>query len=119
MAISVIANSATRTLEVKVRDKLTREDLARLRPSVERLIKACGKIRVLFNMEDFHGWRTSSVWEDIKFDLSHHDDIERLAMVGDRQWEKWMAAFCKVFTTADIRYFDEAELGRARHWVAA
>ena len=53
-----------------------------------------GKIRVLFEMRDFHGWEAGALWEDVKFDFKHFSDIERAAMVGDKTWEKWMATFC-------------------------
>ena len=49
-----------------------------------------GKICILFEMEDFHGWKTAALWEDLKFDLKHFAAIERLAMVGDRKWQKGM-----------------------------
>ena len=57
------------------------------------------------------------MWEDIKFDVKHFKDIERLAMVGDKKWEAGMAAFCKPFTTAKVRYFDESEIDAARTWI--
>lgn len=58
---------------------------------------------------DFHGWEGAALWDDIKFDLKHFSDIERLAMVGDRGWEKGMSLFCRPFTTAKICYFDESK----------
>jgi hypothetical protein len=30
-----------------------------------------------------------------------------------------MAAFCKPFTAAKIKYFEQAELDDARHWITA
>ena len=39
-------------------------------------------------------------------------------MVGDKTWEKWMAAVCKPFTLAKIKYFDVAELEAAQKWIA-
>jgi hypothetical protein len=48
--------------------------------------------------------------------LKHWKDIERLAVVGDKKWEKGMAAFCKPFTKAQIRYFDISQLEEARQW---
>jgi len=47
--------------------------------------------------------------KDIKFDIKHFADIERLAMVGDKKWQHGMATFCKPFTKATIRYFDHAD----------
>ena len=54
-----------------------------------------------------------------KFDVKHFADIQRLAMVGDRKWEHGMAVFCKPFTTAKIRYFDEHEADQAAEWIHA
>jgi len=58
------------------------------------------------------------VGEDIKFDMKHFADIERLAMVGDKKWQQGMAAFCKPFTKATIRYLDHAEADEARKWLS-
>jgi hypothetical protein len=68
-------------------------------------------------MTGFHGWEGGALWEDIKFDLKHFADIERLAMVGDKKWQHGMATFCKPFTTAAIRYFDHADAAGARAWL--
>src|SRR5208282_2824693 len=59
-----------------------------------------------------------AVGEDIKFDMKHFADIERLAMVGDKKWQQGMAAFCKPFTKATIRYLDHAEADEARKWLS-
>jgi len=68
-------------------------------------------------MREFHGWSLAALWEDIKFDLKHFKDIERLAMVGERKWEKWMATFCRPFTSSEIRYFDQSEADQAQQWI--
>jgi hypothetical protein len=76
-------------------------------------------MRVLFEMCDFHGWDAGALWEEIKFDTRHFGDIERLACVGNRNWEKWLTEFCIPFTKAAIRYFGCAEEATARTWLAA
>ena len=103
-------------LVVHLSGKLTAEDYARFTPSVDEAVKRFGKIRVVVVMKDFHGWNAAALWEDIKFDAKHFRDIGRVAMVGDKAWEKGMAAFCKPFTTASIRYFDVSEEAEARAW---
>ncbi len=106
-------------LTVKVSDKLTREDYECFVPQTEQMIAEHGKIRVLFEMHDFHGWKLGALWEDMKFDLHHFSHIERLAFVGEKSWEKWMSVFCRPFTSAEIRYFDRAEAEEARNWIEA
>ena len=106
-------------LHVKVTGKLTSESYERFVPLAEELVEASGKIRVLFEMHDFHGWTAGALWEDVKFDMKHGSHIERLAIVGESKWEAGMAAFCKPFTSATIRYFDHADADEARAWIEA
>lgn len=105
-------------LVVRASGKLSKEDYGHFIPEVERLIKQEGKIRLLFDMQNFHGWEAGALWEDIKFDLKHFSDIERLAMIGEKKWEEWMAMFCKPFTSAEIRYFDHDQMAEAQQWIA-
>ncbi len=113
--IEIIAEDGV--LEVHASGKLTKEFYQTFVPAVEKQIEESGKLRVLFVMTDFHGWTAGAMWEDIKFDLKHWSDIERLAIVGETKWEKGMAVFCKPFTGAKIKYFDHAQLDDARAWV--
>jgi len=119
VAVEVSEQDEGRILDVRATGRLTTADYERLLPMVERSIARHGKLRVRFEMHDFHGWSAGALWEDIKFDMRHFRDIERLAMVGDRQWEAGMAAFCRPFTTAAIRYFDRSEGQAADDWLRA
>lgn len=123
MAIQLTETNGGKTLEVRVSGKLAHGDYQHFVPEFERLVKQHGKLRVLFEMSDFHGWEGGALWDDLKFELKHFADIERIAMVGDKKWEKGMSVFCKPFTTAKIRYFesgavsDSAAVSQARAWL--
>lgn len=119
MATQLTERNGGRVLEVAVSGKLTHSDYEHFVPTFERLAKQHSRIRVLFEMTDFHGWEAAALWDDIKFNLKHLADIERLAMVGDKRWEKGMSVFCRAFTTATIRYFDHAAIEDARAWLAS
>ncbi len=117
--LTLSESAGGKVLGVKLSGKLSKEDYQQFVPKVEELIKKdAGKIRILMQMHDFHGWEMAALWEDLKFDIKHFRDIERLAMVGESKWEAGMAAFCKPFTTAKIKYFDESKLDEAEQWVA-
>jgi hypothetical protein len=117
MALSLTEKDKEKLLEVTVKGKLAKEDYLIMVPKFEELVKKHGKVRILFRMVDFHGWEAGALWEDIKFDLKHFKDIERLAMVGDKKWEKGMSIFCRPFTVAKIKYFDQTAIAEAREWL--
>src|SRR5580704_11474729 len=114
MPIEVSEENGGKLFVVHVTGKLTKVDYQQFVPEFERLVRLIGKLRVLFDMTGFHGWDAGALWEDIKFDLKHFADIERIAMVGDKKWQHGMAAFCKPFTKATVRYFDQADTLEAR-----
>lgn len=103
-------------LEVEVTGTLTRQDYDVFVPVIESQMQN-GKVKLLVSMREFTGWELGALWEDIKFDLKHFGDIERLALVGDKKWEEGMAWFCKPFTSATIAYFDRSQIEAARSWI--
>jgi hypothetical protein len=103
---------------VQASGRLSKADYEHFGPIVSKAIEEKGRIRLLFEMSDFHGWTAGALWEDVKFDVKHFRDIERVAIVGDARWQAGMAAFCRPFTTASIRYFDRAQLEEAQRWIA-
>lgn len=106
-------------LEVAVTGTLTHEDYRGFIPGFERLAGQHEKISLLFEMSQFHGWEVKAAWDDLKLGFKHHDDVERIAMVGEKKWQRWMAGFAKPFTHAEIRYFDKSEGGQALAWLQA
>jgi len=119
MPLQVTEEIQGNVLEVHVTGKLERQDYEKFVPDTERLIKQYGKIRVLMVMDDFHGWDAGALWEDIKWDAKHFNDVERVAIVGERKWQEWLATMCKPFTRGVVRYFDHEKLAEARAWVEA
>lgn len=117
--VVVNATNGGKVVVIQLTGKLAKEDYEQFVPIVERLVKEHGKIRMLVQMHDFHGWTAGALWEDIRFDVKHFKDIERLALVGESKWQHGMAVFCKPFTTAKVRYFDTTEAEQARVWVGS
>jgi hypothetical protein len=117
MSVAVEQATNDKVVVIKASGRLSKDDYEHFVPKIERLIKEHGKIRILFEMHEFHGWKLGALWEDIKFDVRHFTHIERIAMVGEKKWEKWMAEFCCPFTAAKIRYFDHSDIETARAWI--
>lgn len=104
-------------LVIRVSGTLVKADYKHFVAEFERFLGQHGKLRVLFDMVDFHGWEPGAAWEDIKFDVKHFADIERLAMVGEKKWEHGLAILWKPFTEATTRYFDRTQAAEAKKWL--
>lgn len=113
----VMPESTKEVLALRVSGRLDKADYAHLHPWLhERLAEnPCPAILVV--MEDLHGWDSAgALIEDARLDIAHQNDVRRIAMVGERAWQKWMTLITIPFAKAEIRYFDLAELGVARAW---
>jgi hypothetical protein len=119
MAVQLHEENDGRVLAIQATGKLTKADYEQFLPEVNRLIDRHGTISILFEMHDFHGWDWSAAWEDVKFAAHHFYNIERLAVIGEKRWQKGMAVFCKPFTRAEIRYYEHAQAAEARAWLQA
>jgi len=117
MPIQLTEENGGKRLAVHVTGTLAKEDYSRFVPAFERLLRLHGKLRLLFDMSGFHGWSAGAAWEDFKFGVAHFSDIERLAMVGEKKWHRGMATFGKLFTAAEVRYFDHVDAAAARKWL--
>ncbi|MGI9534432.1 MAG: STAS/SEC14 domain-containing protein [Thermodesulfobacteriota bacterium] len=106
-------------IHLKITGILETEDYEFFVPKIDQQIERFGKVNMLMELIDFHGWTAGAAWEDTKFGIRHFNDIERLAIVGNKAWEKGMAYFCKVFMNAKVQYFDIREKDKAITWICS
>jgi len=115
--IEQVTGLPAHTIGFKMSGKLHDEDYKNFVPLVAAEIAKEGKIHVFAQFHDFHGWDARALWDDMKFSTTHCTKIKRIALVGDKSWEKWMATVCKPFTMAKIRYFDVTQIEAAKAWL--
>jgi hypothetical protein len=115
--IETTETGSPKVLGLKLCGRLHDEDYKQFVPRMETILTAEGKVRLFVQCDDFHGWDLHAAWDELKFSLRHYSDFGRIAMVGDRKWEKWMARFCRPFTKARVKYFERSEVDAAWKWL--
>lgn len=116
--MSVDIHSQGRIVTIRAAGVLDADDYERFVPELERTIQRAGPLRLLVEMADMRGWTPEAFVEDMKVGARHFSDIERLAIVGHDAWHEAAATLFKPFTEAEVRYFDQQEIGTARDWIA-
>jgi len=97
--------------------KLSHADYQTFLPRLESLIQERGRLSVLLELADFHGWDLEAAWEDFRFGMAHPNDFARIAMVGHGQLQHWMARMAKPFVNGEVKFFEHEDLGAARDWL--
>jgi hypothetical protein len=116
--IERLPQTSDQVLGFKMSGTLHDEDYKQFVPVIDAAVAKHGKVRLLAQFHDFKGWDMHALWDDIKFSTTHCTKIDRIALVGEKTWEKWMAKVCKPFTMAKTRYFDASEMDAAQAWLA-
>lgn len=107
-------------LELTIDGKLDEDDYRRFVPMAEQRIRERGELNLVLHVEDFRGWSPAALWEDLKFDVKHYNNVSRLAVVSDDESSaKWMARLSRPFTGAEVEHFPASEIERAREWIRA
>lgn len=107
----------SRLVYLEASGKLTRTDYDRLLPDLEAALGEAGRVRMLIELTDFRGWEPGAAWEDLKFGIQHRKDFERIAVVGEKGWERWGTMLSKPFLPGEMRFFEKDQAGQARAWI--
>jgi phage gp16-like protein len=115
--IEKLKESSGNVVGFRLSGKLTDADYKAMGPELEKAIEKSGKIRVLWFLEDFHGWEAKAVWDDYEYWRKYGKNFEQVAIVGNKRWEDWMAKLAKLFLKGGVKYFDDSQLEDAWAWV--
>ena len=113
----VTDGSAHDPIVVRATGKLVKEDYTGFVPAFEQALNERGKLRILFDATELTGWDAGALWQEIKFDLKHLSDIDRIAKVGTQKWQQTLEHAAKPFIHGEIHYFDASDIDAARAWL--
>jgi hypothetical protein len=115
--ITIKEHADTNLVETIGKGSMESEDYDRLMPVLERHIQDYKNVRWLFDMSDLESVSIGTIWRDLKFEISHANDFEKVAFVGDHGWQKWAKLAIKPFTKAEIEFFEPDQIEQAREWI--
>src|SRR5260221_3625114 len=76
----MLPESSGRLVALRVAGKLTKEDMVSVAPPVEEKIRENGKVDLLCDMTDLHGWSLGGVLAGVKFYPKNAENFPRLAV---------------------------------------
>lgn len=106
-----------RVVAFKLTKAVTEEDIQEMEDRVDDACKEFGKIRVLFELVDLKISNPTAYWDTFKIAKRHGEDVERVAIIGDRSWEKRWIEIGGMLVDSDVRYFDHEQLEAAWRWI--
>ena len=117
--LEVMPESEGPLLWLRARERLTVQDYREVFvPRLRMVIREHGKVRLLFHLDpDFRGWTPGAWWEDVKLDLKHRGDFEKVALAGASFWADALLKLFARFMTGEVRTFLREYLAEAWIWI--
>jgi len=107
-----------KTLAMKVSGKLTHQDYEEfIIPKLELILATHDSAHVYIQAEDFHGWDFRAAWDDFSMGIKHRHEIDRVAIVGDQEWEQWLSKTVALMMKGEVRFFHPAQQQTAQDWI--
>src|SRR5258708_23217140 len=94
-----------RLVALRVAGKLTKEDMVSVAPPLEEKIRENGKVDLLCDMTDLHGWSLGGFWAELKFDAQHAKDFRRVAGITGKTPHRFLGSMLKTVTSAEKKSF--------------
>ena len=115
--IEIITKEIEDTIAVRMSGQLKSSDYDVVVPLLENKLRTCGKVNLSCELDEMESITPGALWKNAKFDTRHFCDIDKVVMVGDKNWLDWMSRLTRPFTSARVKYFDNSERDEAMEWV--
>lgn len=113
----IMAESKDKVIGIHILGEITKKQKKQISETLEEKITAFGNIRLLLVIDPAGVSDHESLLEEMNFVKLFSDKVERLAVVGDRVWEKTWIALFGLFARIPSEYFDRSQIKTAWHWI--
>ena len=95
-------------LTLKASGKLTHKDYQTITPMLDSALASVKqpKVKVLIDGTELEGWEPMAAWDDLKLGLKHGNQFEKIAVYGNKRWQKVAAKVASWFVAGETRFFE-------------
>ncbi len=95
-------------LSLKPQGTLTHKDYEIIIPMIDAALEEVKepKVKALIDGTELNGWEPRAAWDDFKLGLKHGNEFEKIAIYGNKDWQKMAAKIGSWFVSGEIKYFD-------------
>ncbi len=97
-------------LTLKAVGKLTHEDYEIINPLIDSALDGVKdpKVTVFIDGSELEGWEPRAAWDDLKLGLKHGNEFDKIAIFGNKKWQKYAAKVGTWFTSGEVKFFDDS-----------
>ena len=96
-------------LWLTMKGKLTHDDYLDITPKLESALEGIvePKIYALVDITELDGWTLHAAWDDLRLGLKHGSEFEKIAIIGNKDWQQMLGKVGSWFVDGEVRYFGD------------
>lgn len=115
--LEILDETSGELVAIRVSGQHIHDESHKLAQMIDARIARYGHARCFIEISHTTGVTLSALREGLDFDLEHGTQIQRCAVVGDQDWERWLVRLLGLFfRNAQVRFFPPAERDAALDW---
>ncbi|MFO8085569.1 MAG: STAS/SEC14 domain-containing protein [Desulfobacterales bacterium] len=114
----IMGDLSEKIVALKISGEITRNESEKITRIIDQSVLEHGSIRLLVVVEQYPSMSSAeSLYEDLKFAHLYSNNIERMAVVGDRAFKNTWVALFGLFSGLTTHYFDVSQIKEAWNWI--
>ena len=108
LSIGIERTGSNFCLTLKATGKLTHEDYETITPLIDSALGAVedAKVKALIDGTELEGWTLRAAWDDFRIGLKHGNEFEKIAILGNKNWQEMAAKIGTWFISGEVKYFE-------------
>jgi hypothetical protein len=104
-------------LSLKAVGTLTHADYEIITPLIDSALESVKQpsVDVLIDGTELEGWELRAAWDDFKIGLKHNNQVNKVAIYGNKNWQQMSAKIGNWFISGEVKYF--SDLVEASEWL--
>ncbi len=115
----VLQEDGSNRLGLRLGGTVTRPDLQELRELLEGALARHGTLRLLVAVDGLRGVKAGALLRELEPALRYLPRIERVAVVGGREWEPWWEPLAPRAERLLVRFFDADQEAAGWAWLGS
>lgn len=116
--LQLLPETSGNVVAFKAIGKISDEDFQNILPTFEAAMTDGSGLKLLADLEHFDGWEWQAAYDKTAFGIKHWGDIQKIAILGETQWEVLSAKIADRVMQAEVRQFPLTDRDAAVTWIA-
>ncbi|WLR51673.1 STAS/SEC14 domain-containing protein [Bacillus tianshenii] len=115
--ISIKPNHLEQVIEIEVEGKIMKHDIEEFETYMEQKREDGEKLDLLMEIRELDGYTMKGLMEELKFDTSHWNDFNKIAVISEKQWVEFSTKMSGILPKVEVKHFKPGERDVAIDWL--